>query len=317
MNLQFKKIEAEDFKKLAAYSALRPNKTCDSVLLDSFLWRDYYHVRYAISDDRAVQWMMEEEGVMHSAMPLCREEDLPHYFDEMVHYFNQVLHIPYKVYLADEEAVEYLHLRENPDFDVTEQEDLKDYLYDGDAMRTLAGKKLHKKKNHLNSFLKEYEGRYEYRHLCCSDRDEVIGLLDQWREQKGEEVEKHLDYEVAGIHEIMKNCSELQVRMGGVYVDGRLEAFSIGSYNPFEDMAVIHIEKANAEVRGLYQFINQQFLIHEFPEAHLINREDDMGEEGLRRAKMSYCPIGFARKYLVRQNNFDPMAVQDNVQDKE
>ena len=86
------------------------------------------------------------------------------------------------------------------------------------------------------------------------------------------------------------------MRMAGVYIDGQLEAFTIGSLNVRENMAVIHIEKANPEIRGLYQFINQQFLINEFPEAELVNREDDVGMEGLRKAKMSYCPIGFAKK---------------------
>lgn len=304
MSLNFKKIEASDITKLTPFFAQRPNKTCDSVFLDSFLWREYYNVRYAVSDGKAIQWLMEEDGVAHSAMPMCKEEDLPHYFYEMVDYFNQELKLPYKVYLADEEAVETLHLRESPDFEVVEQEDLKDYLYDGEAMRTLAGKKLHKKKNHLNAFLKEYEGRYEYRRLCCSDRDDVWRFLDHWREQKGDDVEAHLDYEVEGIHEILKNCSQLSVRMAGVFIDGKLEAFTIGSYNAFENMAIIHIEKANAEIRGLYQFINQQFLIHEFPDVALVNREDDLGEEGLRKAKMSYNPVGFARKYLVLQKNF-------------
>ena len=208
--------------------------------------------------------------------------------------------------LTAEEAVDYLKLRESEDFTVTEQEDLKDYLYDGEALRRLSGKKLHKKKNHLNAFLKEYEGRYEYRRLCCSDRGDVWTFLDKWREQKGDDVEDHLDYEVAGIHEILKNCSFLNVRMSGVYIDGQLEAFTIGSYNPLEDMAIIHIEKANPEIRGLYQFINQQFLIHEFPDVKLVNREDDLGQEGLRRAKMSYNPCGFARKYLIEQKNFVP-----------
>ena len=73
-------------------------------------------------------------------------------------------------------------------------------------------------------------------------------------------MEEHLDFEVRGIHEILRNCCSLNIRMGGIYVDGELEAFSIGSYNPLERMAVIHIEKANPEMRGLYQLINQQFL---------------------------------------------------------
>ena len=304
MDLNFKKIEAKDMAVLLPFFGQRPNKTCDSVLLDSFIWREYYNVRFAVSDGKAVQWLMEEDGVVHSAMPICKEEDLPHYFYEMVEYFNNVLHKPFKIYLADEEAVEYLHLKESLDFEVVEQEDLKDYLYDGEALRTLAGKKLHKKKNHLNAFLREYEGRYDFRRLCCSDRDQVWQFLDKWRESKGEGAEQHLDYEVAGIHEILKNCSYLNVRMSGVYIDGSLEAFTIGSYNARENMAIIHIEKANPEIRGLYQFINQQFLLQEFPNAALVNREDDLGQEGLRKAKLSYNPVGYARKYLVKQTNF-------------
>ena len=161
-------VEAEDIMEMTPLFCQRPNKTCDSVALDSFIWRYYYHVEFAIRDGKAIQWLMEENGVKHSAMPMCKEEDLPHYFNEIVEYFNKVLKIPFKIYLADEEAVDYLKLRESEDFTVTEQEDLKDYLYDGEALRRLSGKKLHKKKNHLNAFLKEYEGRYEsvsYTHL--------------------------------------------------------------------------------------------------------------------------------------------------------
>ena len=104
-----------------------------------------------------------------------------------------------------------------------------------------------------------------------------------------------------GIHDILRNCSAFHVHMGGIYIDGRLEAFAIGSYNEKEKMAIIHIEKANPEIRGLYQFINQQFLIHEFPEAEIVNREDDMGLPALRQAKLSYEPMEFARKFRIRQ----------------
>ena len=300
MSLQFRPIEAEDIETLASFFGQRPNKTCDSVFLESFLWRKYYHVRFAISGGKAIQWLMRVNGEEWGAMPMCKAEDLSHYFYEMVHYFNEELRQPYRISLADEEAVKALNL-DSEKYEVREAEDLKDYLYDGEALRTLSGKKLHKKKNNLNAFKKEYDGRYEYRRLCCSDRYDVWNFLDQWRETKGQEVEEHLDYEIEGIHEVLKNCSTLSVKMGGIYIDKRLEAFSMGSYNPFEDMAVVHIEKANPEIRGLYQFINQQFLINEFPEVKLINREDDMGIEGLRQAKMTYNPIGFARKYLVKQ----------------
>ena len=231
---------------------------------------------------------MKIMGKMYASLPVCAIEDMPHYFNEIERYFNENLHLPLEIYLADQEAVDDLNLPAER-YSVTELPDAK---------------ALHKKKNNLNAFKKAYDGRYEYRTLCCSDGCEVWKFLDKWREGKGQEVEGHLDYEVEGIHEILRNCSMLSVRMGGIYVDDQLEAFSIGSYNSKEKMAIIHIEKANPEMRGLYQMINQQFLIHEFPDAEIVNREDDMGLPGLRQAKMSYAPMGFARKYRIKQLDY-------------
>lgn len=300
MSLEFKKIEVNSIQEMLPFYAMRHNMTCDSVFLESYVWKDYYNVRYAIWENKALLWLMENEGRCFSAMPLCREEDLSGAFAAIEEYFNEELGYPLVINLADEYAVKYLNLPEDK-YLVEEQVDSRDYLYNGDAMRSLAGKKLHKKKNRVNAFKREYEGRYEYRRLCCSDSHDVWVFLDRWRQQKGEEVEEHLDYEVKGIHDILKNCSEFSIHMGGVYIDGQMEAFTIGSYNPVEHMAVIHIEKANPEINGLYQFINQQFLIEEFPEAEWVNREDDMGLEGLRKAKMTYYPADYARKYLVEQ----------------
>ena len=282
------------------YYNMRKNNTCDSVFLESFIWKEFYNVRYAIWEEKALLWLMEYNGKCFSAMPLCKEGDLPGAFQAIQKYFNEELGYPLVINLADEYAVKYLDLPKDKYF-VKEQEDSRDYLYLGESLRKLSGKKLHKKKNRLNLFLRQYEGRFEYRTLGCDDKDDMWKFLDRWRIQKGEDQEEHLDYEVRGIHDILRNCCELNIHMGGIYVDGRLEAFSVGSYNKIEDMAVIHIEKANPEIPGLYQAINQMFLLHEFPDVQWVNREDDMGLEGLRKAKMSYNPADFARKYLVEQ----------------
>lgn len=300
MNLEFKEITVEDSPVMMPYYNMRKNNTCDSVFLESFIWKEFYNVRYAIWEDKALLWLMEYNGKCFSAMPLCKEEDLPGAFGAIQQYFNEELGYPLVINLADEYAVKYLNLPEEKYF-VKEQEDSRDYLYLGESLRKLSGKKLHKKKNRLNVFLRQYEGRFEYRTLGCDDKDDMWKFLDRWRIQKGEDQEEHLDYEVRGIHDILRNCCELNIHMGGIYVDGRLEAFSVGSYNKIEDMAVIHIEKANPEIPGLYQAINQMFLLNEFPNVQWVNREDDMGLEGLRKAKMSYNPVDFARKYLVEQ----------------
>lgn len=304
MNLEFKKLKAEDMRMLAPYFSLRPNKTCDSGFLDSFLWSDYYQVEYCCVDQKAVLWKMEFEGEVYSAMPLCKEEDLAYYFQLSQQYFNEVLNLPYKISLADEEAVKFLKLEENPDYFVVEKEDAKDYLYDAEELRTLPGKRFHKKKNLVNKFKREYEGRWEYRRMLCEDKTILWQFLEEWYAHKAEagvDEAESLEAEVKGIHGIIQNCCQMEFRLGGIFIDGKLEAFSIGNYNPKEEMAIIDIEKANAAIPGIYQMINQQFLIHEFPQAKLVNREDDVGIEGLRKAKQSYNPIGYARKYWVEQ----------------
>lgn len=304
MDLKFKELRAEDMKVLAPYFSMRPNRTCDSGFLDSFLWRDYYHVKYCCVDEKAVLWTMEFNGEVYSAMPLCKEEDLEYYFKMSEKYFNEVLKRPYKISVADEEGVEFLKLKENPNYLVKEKDDAKDYLYDAEELRTLPGKRFHKKKNLVNKFKREYEGRWEYRRMICEDKSILWDFLDRWYAKKAEagvDEAESLEAEVNGIHGIIQNCCLLEFMLGGIFIDGKLEAFSIGNYNPREEMAIIDIEKANSDISGIYQMINQQFLLHEFPQAKLVNREDDVGIEGLRKAKLSYNPIGYARKYWVEQ----------------
>ena len=296
--LQFSEMRVEDSTRIAPFFYRRPNKTCDSCALDSYL--------IAEEEDKALFLLMDRDGEKYTAMPYCDEEALPVYFKRIEEYFNEVLKQPLKIYLADEEAIKFLTLEENPRYLVKEEEDFKDYLYDAEELRTLPGKRF-QKKNRVNKFKREYEGRWEYRSICCSEKVVVWEFLDRWYQSRVKEEgngEDTLEYEIKGIHEVLQNCMSIDHYIGGIFIDGRLEAFSIGAYNPREEMACISIEKGNPEIPGIYQIINQEFLLHEFPKAKLVNREDDMGLAGLRKAKESYNPVGFARKYMVVQKDF-------------
>ena len=308
MDIHFNRANPEDAARMAPFYAMRPNKTCDSGVLDTFLWSEYYDVQTAIVDEKAVLVRMKNGDEYFSAMPYCNEEDLPYYFDLLRQYFNEVLKKPLKIYLADEEGVKLLKLEEDPHFLVKEESDLRDYIYDGEELRTLPGKKFHKKKNLVNKFCREYEGRWEYRTLHAEDKLVIWAFLDQWYAKRAgdeENAEESLEYEVKGIHQVLQSEFSLpDYHIGGIFIDGQLEAFSMGALNPRENMACISVEKGNADIPGIYQVINQQFLIHEFPEATLVNREDDLGLEGLRRAKESYNPCGYARKYMLLQKDF-------------
>ena len=305
MDLRFKPLEAADVEALRPYFSLRSNLTCDSVILDSFLWKDFYGCEFAEADGRALLLLSHVGDRYEASLPVCRAQDLPYYFGLLESYVNRELRRPMKVIFADAQGIQALGLPAGR-YRVEEEANMADYVYDGDSLRTLAGKKYHKKKNHINAFLKEYAGRWQYRRITAADRDEVWQFLDRWRESKGDDAGHHLDGEVEGIHSILHHMEVLGTLVAGIWVDGRLEAFTVGSYNPVDRMAVIHIEKANGEIRGLYPLINQQFLIHEFPEARLVNREDDVGIPALRKAKESYHPIFMVPKYTMTQLDYVP-----------
>ncbi|WGX76751.1 phosphatidylglycerol lysyltransferase domain-containing protein [Paraclostridium bifermentans] len=221
----------------------------------------------------------------------------------MVNYFK---HEDNQIYLraVTKEVVELLQKDYPGKFKYIEERDYFDYVYDAEALRTLKGRKNQKKRNHLNYFLKEYEGRFEYKKLGKKEFADCIELLRTWASNKAEQgdVDDGIDDEFIGIEKIFDNYDVLEeeVKVAGVYIDNKLEAFTIGEYIN-EDMALIHIEKANPEIRGLYQYINQQFLVHEFENVEFVNREEDLGIEGLRKAKLSYHPCKFVEKYTVME----------------
>lgn len=305
--MEFKAPEFEEAARLSEIYSLRNNKTCDSTVLDTYIWKYYYNTKVYMEDDSAALLLMKNEDEYFSAMPYCRKEELTSYFQKLQDYFNNELKKPLKIYLADEDAVEALGLKDNPDYLVKEEPNLKDYLYDAESLRTLAGKKYQKKRNLVNKFMREYEGHWEYKTMCCSDEYFLEEFMNKWVSSKQDDDSENQDtlfFEKDGVIDILRNCDKLTFTVGGIFIDNVLEAFTIGSYNKREKMVVVSIEKANSEIPGIYQAINQLFLQNSYPDAVLVNREDDMGIEGLRQAKESYNPVGFATKYMVLQKNF-------------
>jgi len=292
----YKRLLAKDVAGLSGFFCRRKNLTCDSVIFDSYLWQDYFSLEYRIWEDRALLLRMRDEEGFFTTVPICDEETLPEAFAELEREYAEAGK-KFRMCWADEEAVRILHLPADR-YTVTENPDQADYLYDAEKLRTLSGKKYHKKKNHLNAFLKEYEGRWEYRRMHRWSRCEIWDLLTRWEEDK-ENVEEHMEAEMSGLHHYLFNMDVFDAKMAGIYIDGRLEAFTIGSYNAHDHMSIVHVEKADSNIRGLYVLINQQFQIHEFPEAVLVNREDDVGLPALRAAKLSWQPVAMARKFDI------------------
>lgn len=290
----------ENYEKLKSYFKLRKPVTCENVITDTYIWKDYYDTRYYINEYGLV-WIYRIKNEVFSSVPLCTDENLVDSFYDMKKYFNDVLGEKLKLYLVDEHAKDVLNLPEDK-FLVEEERDYFDYLYDAKELMNLSGKKYHKKKNHVNSFLREYENRYKIKIADKSDIKDIKEFLIRWHDRRNIEDEYNRDdYELNGIFYVLEHCDMLKYKMMLVYVDNVVEGFTLGTYLCEEKTAYIHVEKANPDIRGLYAFINREFLRNCFSEAEYVNREDDMGLEGLRKAKLSYNPIELIKKYTITE----------------
>lgn len=298
---ELQEIRLEDYDIINKYYKMRRPETADSNILDLYLWLNCYPTWY-FTNEEGLMWVAKsEDGQYYSAIPCCKNEDLKKCFLETQKYFNNVLHKKLTMYVVDKAAIEILDLPEE-EYVVIPDRAYYDYVYDAEKLRTFSGKKYHKKKNHLNAFKKMYEGRYRFEYLTRKNEDEILEFLNKWKETKKHSEEKEfIESEAHGIKYILENEAVFDYKIGGVYVDEKLQAFTIGNYYKEEDMVYISVEKANPEIRGLYPYICSQFLKEAFPNAGKENREDDMGLEGLRKSKMSYNPIYMVEKYTIIQ----------------
>ena len=180
--------------------------------------------------------------------------------------------------------------------EITEDRDQFDYLYMRTDLAELPGKKYHKKRNLVNAFLNSYS--YEVRPLTEELLPHAFLILDRWRDEKNDAG----DYQAT--REGLELFSALGMQGAVYYADGKPAGFCSGEIMLRNTMFAVHFEKGLEMYKGIYQFINQNFAAS-LPEHILyINREQDLGDEGLRQAKMTYRPCGFVKKHkgeLIRQ----------------
>ena len=192
-------------------------------------------------------------------------------------------------YLTDN-AVFFQNLKEPP----TEDRDNFDYLYTRLSLSTLSGKQLHKKKNHVNGFLSNYPD-FTLKKLDTDTKKDASKILDIWATEQTNLQET--DYEAAQQALTLPEIADFLSLI--LYVQGVPVAWCLAELAAQGTTAVVHFEKARTDFRGSYQYINYAFA-QSLPEQVIyINREQDLGDEGLRHAKMSYKPEGFVKKYRL------------------
>jgi len=171
-------------------------------------------------------------------------------------------------------------------FTFLEDEGNADYIYLRERLVSLSGKSLQSKRNHINKFEKLYPD-YSYEPITKGDCAECLAVEQEWLRQHGTEEDEDKEQEV--IQRLFDHFDELGLSGGILRVAGQVVAFTLGS--PINETTFgVHIEKANRDYDGSYTMINKLFA-STIPEQYVyVNREEDLGLEGLRKAKLSYKP---------------------------
>lgn len=289
--MQFFDIDISTKETIKSFFSAQRVEASDMLFGNLYIWHFSRTIRYAITHDcLVVLTKFPNESYPFIFYPLG-SGDRKGAITAMQEYFldNQM---PFSLRsLESYQSAELAQFFPNA-FEITPNRDRFDYIYNVNELIALVGRTLHKKKNHLNRFFNLYPD-FAYERVDSSNAMEVLEAYSAWFEL-GEKTDG-LKNEMLGIKATLQNFSALDMKGGIIRIDGKIAAFSLGEQIN-TDSVVIHIEKGNTFYAGIYQAINQQFLKNEWAHLRFVNREEDLGIEGLRKAKMSYKPVRFVEK---------------------
>ena len=182
-------------------------------------------------------------------------------------------------------------------FRFTADRDYADYLYLRSDLATLSGKRFQPKRNHVNKFKRTY-ANYAYTPITPDHIRECLLLEQEWCQANDCDKQEGTGNERRALTYALEHFDELQLTGGILHVEGQIAAFSFGS--PInQDTFGVHVEKADTRIEGAYAMINYEFANHVPEQYTYLNREEDLGIEGLRKAKLSYQPTIILEKYIA------------------
>jgi hypothetical protein len=269
-------------------AAMRPEISAYT-FTNMFAWRDQHHIRLSRLGESIIAHY--NDGVRTCLEPLGGAKVLEVVKEAFARAPGGDLEFAYVgARLAS-------RLREDPAYTVTEDRDNSDYLYRSEDLIGLVGRKYDAKRNFINRLRSRFD--YNYEKLDGRLAMECFDFAEEWCEDRSCETVEGMRKEHCAVYQILTNFDALGVVGGAIRIDGRIVAFSVGeALNP--ETLVVHIEKADGSIEGLYQTINNEFCIHEAKEYEFVNREQDMGVPGLRKAKESYHPVRLVETYRVK-----------------
>lgn len=293
---EFKKPEQFEYKQIKSlYDRFcEQTRSCEAQPVTILLWQRLYRHQIAIINDMMFIMLQTENGPLF-LLPLA--EDMQTAVNIIISYCRKKGIKPR--FLASQGGLfDRFSKCGISGYTLSSFRDDYEYIYNTSDLINLSGKKYHSKRNHITAFNKKYNWSYES--LSEDLLPEIFSLADKWSEHSisiGEDPQS-INSENSAIKRVLPRYKELGIMGGAIKVDGEAVAFSFASAIN-STTADVHVEKALPDFRDAYPIINQQLAIHELSRFKYLNREDDMGLEGLRKAKLSYHPAVLLEKYFI------------------
>ncbi|MDP2892546.1 MAG: phosphatidylglycerol lysyltransferase domain-containing protein [Bacillota bacterium] len=293
--LEFKPIELSDKGKIDIFLNEWLFESSEIHFSNLFLWQKSWDIRYDIKNGFLfIALDREAREMMFAPISIKKGMDIAAAMREAERYFAGIGQ-PLSICCVTDELLEQAAGCCSADIEIAIDRNNFDYIYLTEDLSKLQGKKYHSKRNQVKSFMENH--RYEYSTLEKEHANGCLELCEKWVRSKNGSM-LHLEEECEAVCRALTNMDTLGFTGCVILIDELVEAFSIGEQiRP--DMAVIHFEKANAEIKGLYAAVNMLFAQNRWRGVKYINREEDMGIGGLRRSKLSYHPVKMIQKYSI------------------
>ena len=294
--MEIKDISIEDkhiFDKIINFS----RKNAEASFANLFIWGDIYNTKYSIINDMLCVFYTSDSGVLKTIFPFGNG-DIKSTIEIIKNNVFKDSDTFVMTAVCDDDKTKLEKIfGDKVSFEY--DRDSSEYVYLSDKLITLSGKKLHAKRNHINKFESIYD--YRYKNIEPDDYEKCILAVEEWMHDKYDGNTSEYFDELKTIKKAFLNFEILGLNGGAIYIEDKLVAFTIGERLSY-DMAVVHIEKADTNYPGSFAIINREYIKHNWSDIKYINREEDLGIEGLRKAKLSYYPDFLVDKYIATFN---------------
>ena len=289
--LEFKEVAVKDRDLFETYLNKPEHFGSECAFTNLYIWRDYYRTWWA-EKYGFLLIKVELEGETYFLQPFGgRDEDLPLLAKEI----REEQGGPFEFRGIYECSLERLSCLKG-DRDFVENRDSWDYVYLQEDLATLRGRRYHGQKNHYNSFKRENPD-YVFEMINPENFAECLNFGEEWCKARMD-TDPSIIWEIRALQEAFVNFEALGLRGGAIRVNGKIEAFGFGKAINGE-VCDENVEKANPDIRGLYAAIQTECAKYVWPDMKYINREEDIGLEGLRKAKEALHPAFKVKKYSL------------------